>query len=594
MDELSEFLRPTWGSQQWISEGWNQITDQEKKLIKDRVDVLFKNGLPIELKHDKLLYIYTFCLLAQLEVLAIQVPLKFMDKMSLPEHRQRLRVQLLDEIFHGLVFTKIVYMLCEPHALPPAYNENIEAVCNFIRNEECPKVAVVLLNLIGEGWIEQIFYSLKRQGVAPEVFDTIIEDEHRHVCEADLYRDIGLPDMEIVKSKVAYLEDQLLTNIFLQYKYMFSISSVLGVDGTIDFLQSLNKNHQRQLEKINLAPSENWHFFMKVAQELFPKIQDYADSNQPIEMSPLRKVFMTQWDNPSDPTMTGEFNINVSCIDFFNKKFPPETITFLMAQAVSLGLSENPSFRSYLSHKKLYQSKEAYLGLIVKLPDCGDHIGTIVFENCHLMTFQELSVRIRNVMKMMVYCFKKREYLENTHPHLKLIFDGMLYDFANDLYDYPMPGNGVVSLTNIGICGYTQTKSPLRVNEAMKFTLLEVERRPVWNKTTQAFEPEDILPVSISADHRIFDGNLPVPKMTAAYFEKIFLKMQQEFANPPANIPPSQEAQLVKTMDQLLERNLEAGYKALLMLQTYWIEFFKIETLLSKDLRTTLSEAYSL
>lgn len=591
MDELSELLRPSWGSERWILEGWEQLTTDEKQLIKDRMDELFKNGLPFELKQDKLLYIYTFSLLAQLEVLAIQVPLKFQNKMSTPEHRQRMRVQLLDEIFHGLIFTKIVYLLSAPHAFPPAYNENIEVVCNFIRNEDCPKVAVMLLNLIGEGWIEEIFYSLKKQDIAPQVFDTIIEDEHRHVCEADLYQDIGLPDMATVRDKMAYLEDQLLTNIFLQYKYMFSVCSLLGVDGTVDFLQSLHKKHTQQLQKVNLQPSDNWVFFMKVGADLFPKIQSYAALNDEIEMTPIRKVFMTQWNNPSDPTMVGEFNINVSCLDFFGKKFPQETLTVLMMQAISLGLSENESFRTYLSHKRLFRSKQAYLGLIVKLPDCGDHIGTIVFENCHLLTLQEIAVRIRQVMKMMVYCYKKRELLEKSHPHLRSIMDNMLYEYANEVYGYPVPGNAVVSLSNIGICGYTQTKSPLRVNESMKFTLLEVERKPIWNKDTQAFEPQDILPVSISADHRIFDGNLPVPKMTAAYFQTMFNKMLKDLSQP-RSMPKSLDGQLVNLLDKLVVSNVEAAYKALLVLQTYWIDFMQIETLISKELAQEIAEHY--
>lgn len=588
MSELNEFLRTAWGSEQWILEGWNKITEEEKNLIRQRMDDLFKDGLPFELKNHKLLYVFTFSLLAQLEVLAIQVPLKFQDKMSSEEHRHRMRVQFLDEIFHGLVFTKIVYMLSAPHALPPAYNEHIEVLCNFIRNEDCPKVAVMLLNLIGEGWIEEIFYSLKKQGVAPRVFDTIIEDEHRHVCEADLYKDIGLPDMDEVRQKMAYLEEQLLTNIFLQYKYMFSVCSLLGVDGTIDFLQSLNQKHVQQLEKINLKPSDNWQFFMKVGGELFPRIRQMSELHYAVEMTPIRKVFMTQWSDPSDPTMVGEFNLNISCIDFFNKKFPPETVTILMLQAVSQGLSETDSFRSFLNYRQLFQSKEAYVGLIVKLPDCGDHIGTIVFENCHRMPFQEIAMRVRNIMKMMVYCFKKREYLEKTYPHLSVKLEKMLYELATDGYDYPLPGNAVVSLSNIGFCGYVRTKSPLRCNEAMKFTLLEVDRKPVWNKETQAFEPQDILPVSISADHRIFDGNIPVPKMVQGYFNQMFARLLNDFANPPTLVPDTQEAQLFKVMEELITRNVELAYKTLLILQTYWVDPLRVETLLSEELRQEL------
>lgn len=520
-------------------------------------------------------FLYTFSLLAQLEVLAIQVPLKFESKMSTPEYRERLHTQLLDEIFHGLVFTKIVYMLCAPYAVPPQYSPNIELLCDFIRTEECPKVAIMLLNLIGEGWIEEIFYSLDRCGIAPKVFQIILEDEHRHVCEADLYRDIGMPDVEVVKPKIAYLEEQLLTNIFMQYKYIASVCALLGVDGVQDFKNSLNKKHVQQLKKINLEPTDNWQFFMRFWDDAMPRIRHYAEANEDVAMTPIRKVLMTQWDNPSDPTMAGQFNINVSCLDFFNKKFPPETLTCLMMQAVSLGLALNDSFRNYLSFKQIFRSKEAYIGLVVKLPDCGDHIATIVFENCHEMPFPELVTRIKSTMQMMVYCFKRREQLEQSNERVQQIMHEMMYEYAYNTYGYPIAGTPFVSISNIGFCGYSQCMSPLRCNESMKFTLMEVERKPVWNKEKQDFEPQDILPVSISADHRIFDGNIPVPKMNAEYFDTMFAKMMAN--KTPPRIPKYGQKQVERLIEQLIESNIDAGYKALFFLQTYWFDFLSVE-----------------
>lgn len=589
MDELAGLLRPSWGAEKWIAEGWNKINAEEKQLIKDRLDDMFRDGLPFELKSDKLLYIYTFSLLAQLEVLAIQVPLKFEEKMSTPEYRERLHTQLLDEIFHGLVFTKIVYMLCSPYASPPPYSPNIEVLCNFIRNEECPKVAIMLLNLIGEGWIEEIFYSLDRCGIAPRVFQVILEDEHRHVCEADLYRDIGMPDTEVVKPKIAFLEEQLLTNIFMQYKYMVSVCGLLGVDGVQDFKDSLHKKHTQQLKKINLEPTENWQFFMQFSDEFLPKVREYAEDNEEVEMTPIRKVLMTQWSNPSDPTMAGQFNIDVSCLEFFEKKFPPETLTCLMMQAVSLGLERTDSFRNYLSFRKIFRSKEAYVGLVVKLPECGDHLATIVFKNCHQMSFLELATKIRSIMQMMTYCFKKREQLEQTNKQIQDLMQSMIYEFAYSTYNYPIAGSPFVSISNIGFCGYSQSMSPLRCNESMKFTLMEVERKPVWNKEKQAFEPADILPISISADHRIFDGNIPVPKMTAEYFNTMFAKMLTEKPQKFAAFPFQQIEHL---LDQLLEANIEMGYKALMFLQTTWTDALSVEELFqSGELAAYLEQA---
>lgn len=572
VDELAELLRPSWGAEKWILEGWNKITADEKQIIKNRLDELFCDGLPFELKSDKLLYIYAFSLLAQLEVLAIQIPLKFESKMSTVAYRQRMRQQLLDEVFHGLVFTKIVYMLCSPLATPPPYNPNIEILCNFIRNENCPKTAIMLLNLIGEGWIEEIFYSLHRCNIAPKVFSIILEDEHRHVSEADLYRDIGMPDISDIEPKIAFLEEQLITSVFMQHNYMFSISRLLGVEGAADFKHELHKKHVQQLKKINLKPTKNWTFFMKFGNKLLPKVQE----NIEIDMSSTRKFLMTQWDNPRDPKMTGQFNLNVSCLDLFNKKFPSETLTCLMLQAASLQLTLTESSRQYLSFRKIYQSLDAHVGLIVKLPGCGDQIGAIVFKNCHEFSMQELSAKIQSTIGMMVYCYKKREYLEKNSLYLQEVMKDMI---AHNPYGSPISGTPFVSVSNIGSCGYSQVMSPLLSNEPMKLTLLEVERRLVWNKDTQTFEPQDMLPVSLSADHRLFDGNLPVPKMLGESFNVMFSKMIQELPTKAKPRDSSQHEHVKKLLDQLIETNLELGYKTLLLLQTCWSDFVPIDEL---------------
>ncbi len=575
VDELTELLRPSWGAEKWILEGWNKITVDEKQLIKNRIDELFCDGLPFELKSDKLFYIYTFSLLAQLEVLAVQIPLKFESKMSTPEYRNRMRQQLLDEIFHGLVFTKIVYMLCAPYASPPPYSPHIEIICNYIRNESCPKIAIMLLNLIGEGWIEEIFESLHRADVAPRVFATILEDEHRHVCEADLYRDIGVPDRDQIKPKIAYLEEQLITNIFMQYKYMSSVCALLGVEGVIHFKESLNKKHTQQLSKVNLEPSENWKNFIEFADEILPRVQNYTESNFEVEMTPIRKVLMTQWDNPSDPTMTGQFNIDISCLDFFNKKFASETLTTLMLQAVSSWMTISDHHRNYLSFRKIFQTKESYVGLVVMLPGCGDHIGTIVFENCHNLNFYELSAKIRTIVHMMVYCFKKREFLEKTNPRVQQLMKDMVYEYAYNTYPYPLAGTPYISLSNIGVFGYTQSMAPLRKTEAMRFTIMEVDRKPVWNNEAQSFLPKDMLPVSISADHRIFDGNSTVPRMVEESFKAMFAKMNQEKPRSKQTIPQHEQLELL--IEQLIATNVEMGYKTLMLLQTCWFDFISLE-----------------
>lgn len=580
MDDFIELLRPRWGSEKWILEGWEKISSDEKQLIKTRMDELFQDGLPFEIQHDKLLYVYVFSLLAQLEVLAIQVPLKFQDKMVSLENKQRMHIQLLDEIFHGLVFTKILYMLCEPYAYPPEYNENVEILCNFIRDEECPKVAIMLLNLVAEGWIEESFKCYAQQNIAPKVFNIILTDEHRHVCEADLYHDVGLPDPALMKEKLEFLEEQLLVNFFLQHRYITASAALLGLEGVTNFMQSLNAKHHQQLKKINLEPSKKWLAFMQVAQNALPIVHEYAQKHHEVKMTPTRKIFMTQWDNASDATMVSQSNINVSCVDFFSKKFPSETLTTLMMQSVSLWRKENELYRNYLHYKKLYRSTEAYVGVIVLLPGCGDHIGTIAFENCHEMSVNELSKRIRDIVSMMVYCYKRREELEKAHPHLKPYDDNKLHDFAYNVYGYPLPGSAIITISNVGPWGYTDAKTPLFKNEAVKFVMMQVERKQVWNKENQSFEIQDHLPISISADHRVFDGNTPVPRMINDTFQRMFQKMHTDMAKPRSLKNPINSAHFVKSVETVLNLNIDFGYQFLNALQTVWADFLTPENLL--------------
>lgn len=566
MDELNTLLKPRWGAEQWILEGWNQISEQEKQMITARMDDLFKNGLPFELKYPKVLYCYVFSLLAQLEVLAIQVPLNFEKKMSTQSFRELMRTQLLDEIFHGMVFTKIVYLLCEPYAFPPAYNESVEVLCNFIRQEQCPKVAVVLLNLISEGWIEELFDCLQHHGIAPAVFDTILKDEHRHVCEADLYRDIGLPEMDVVAPKLEFMEEHLLTNLFFQYPYVAALHTLIGEQGLRDYVESLDQKHTQQLAKINHLPGKKWQLFMQMRDDVFQQGMQYQFKIKAVEMTPLRKLLMTQWNAPGDPTMVAQFNLDVTCLDTFNKRYPSESITLLMLQTVSQVLAEQDDFRKFIFYNKIYQNDDSLVTLVVKLPSCGDHLGNIVFKNCHQLSAVALMRRIKQMVRLMVYCYKKRHKLELEHPHLKQLQDQALGDFQQSIYPYPLLENPLISLTNIGACGYNQGTSPLRINETLKITLFTVEKRNVWNQACHAFEPCDQLPVSISADHRVFDGNVPLPHVMNTCFQTMFERMLLNIGDDVK--PPLQDFLTIKKIEKLLRNDLNLGYLALSSIQT--------------------------
>lgn len=582
MNELNELFRPLSDVEKWINNIWSQITPEEKKVINQRVDDIFAEGLPVQLNYDKSLYIHAFELLLHIEVLGTQMFYKYVVELSNPHDKEQIHSQLLDELFHCLVFLKILYLLSGSDLLPLEQNEYLEALSTPLRNEQCPKTGVLLINLICEGWLEELFESFERQNIAPKVFKSINDDERKHVIRSMNLNVLSKAELKNFQNKLQHLEEMLLINFFSQYKYINAVATVLGFDESIRFIKELDEKHKQQLGQLNLKPGKQWDYFMQIMHNLIPKIHQNALSYYEVETTPLRQSLIAQWDNPRDPTMVGQFNLNVSCLDFFNKKYPPETLTTLMLQTISFGLAQEPMFSSFLRQNRVYRNKKQFVSLAVKLPDCSDHIGGIILEDCHNMHIVDVARRLRNILQMMVYCYKKREELEMTFPHLKLINKKMYQELSGGLLGIPTFGSPFISLSNIGYCGYSQAKSPLFSNEAIKFTIMEVERRQVWNNETRCFEAQDLLPVSMSADHRIFDGNIPIPKLIITYFDKMFKKMVDDLKQPITHKEQNDSSHFLKSIETLIDTNLEIGYKILNLLQTIWPNYLTLEEIIAK------------
>ncbi len=437
---------------------------------------------------------------------------------------------------------------------------------------------MVLLNLISEGWIEEVFNSLHKRKIAPQIFSIILEDEHRHVTEAKLYRTIGLPNQSILIEKLALLENFLFTNLFMQPKYLLALGTLLGVDYIKDLVSSLNKKHKNQLKKIELTPSKECQFLMEMNEQLCDKLACYIKPIHEIPLTPTRKVFMTQWNEPGDPTMVAQWDLDVSCLLLEEKKYPSETLTTLILQAMSLVISQNESFRNFLSHHKMYRSNCSYTSIIIKLPKVTHHIGQIIFQDCHLISAPELSAKIKTIIALMSFCYEEREKLEKKYPFLQEKMDKLLYEFAHDVYAYPIPGTPVASLSNIGFCGFSQAVSPLRKREVFKLTLLTVEHKLVWDKIEKKFVERDMLPISLSADHRVLDANLPVPQLLETAFQYVFGQfLQNSYSFVDEESKKLNEYK--NNINHFLKNNLEARYQVLCFLQNVWLDFINIDEL---------------
>lgn len=573
-----EMIRSQWGSEKWIKEGWDHITDEERADIQLRLEAVFKDGLPFEVQFDKRIYIYVFSMLAQLEVMAIQIPMKFGPRMTKPHFKEMMRRQLLDEIFHGLVFTKIAHDLSAPFGQPPSYNAKFEAMCNFIRDEPDPQVAIVLMNLIGEGWIEELFIAFERCNVAPEVFRVIIEDESRHISEADLYREMGLPEKAVLEQKLHRLERFLLTHVLFEYKYILSTSLMIEREGAKGLLDAITSKHAAQIKKINISSCKEWKDFVHTTTNFWDTFYANMKRREPVEMTPTRLMLFSEWEAPRSPSAAVEWSVDVTPLDIFNDKKMKENISILTLQALSQCLENHPVLKRFFARDEVYESTDSLTGLVVNLPDCGDHLGILTLKNCHQLSIKELSKRIDNDIKIMSFCFKEMQKLKVENPHFQDKVDYFFREKHDLLHRPPEMPNPTVILSNIGSYGYEHVNAPLRPSEAIRFTMAKLLKKQVWDEKTNQFVIKDFLPMSITFDHRLVDGNIPVPYYFQEAFDDCFARrFEASSKQERKNAPYVDYKHFLKLAKKFKAQNLEIYFRVLSINAFQYFNFAHID-----------------
>ncbi|WP_298623887.1 2-oxo acid dehydrogenase subunit E2 [uncultured Legionella sp.] len=578
MVQLDELIKPTWSIEKSLNNAWSALNDDEKIIIKDRLDKIFHNELPFQLEHDKILYIHIFSLFAQLECIGLRGLIRSLEKLSGTALYQKMREQITDEVFHAVLFTKLAFQLSAPYALPLGHHKSIANFIAVLENEEDLATALTLVNLVGEGWIEEMFSAMKEKGIAPHIFATVLDDESRHLDEYELYREIGLPQKEYLIKTLEIFERELISTVFAQEQYMTTIVTLLGRDGALSLLDKINKKQHWMLDKIGMKPSKDWQFFMDSMPRLMQSVFHDVEKDKVIEHTSMRKVLFSTWNDPELPTESAVFSINVSPVCFFEKKYRPETITCLMLQALSKACFDNPETRIYMNNHKLYHPEDSYVALAVQLPGCGDQLGSIEFKNCHDMSVSELAQHIQHDMAIMAYCHKKTQQLQKEHPYLRDVVNKLTTSRYERVYLDPVFAKPAVSLSNIGHWGYEAAVSPLFPNETFKLTLTKIDRKQVWNKTTNQFEVQDVLPVGMSVDHRVFDGNIPMPYYMQAAFDQMFMEMAQSTPKSVSKPFAGLDA-FIETSNDLLDKDLEFGVIYLFSLTHVWKNYGAYEDL---------------
>lgn len=571
MIELSELVKPTWNTEQWLYELWKNIDAVDQEAIKKRVDELFYNPIPFTLPNNKLPYLQLFSTFAQLEIIGASHLMQSLKQLQTDEVYPILKQQFLDEIFHAVVFIKITYQLSSPHPLPLNYFHSYEKLYNITGHEPDLGTSLVFTNLLGEAWLGEIILAVREKNIANMILDVILADESRHLSEYHLYKKIGLPEKKYLQKRIEHFEAELAKLIFNETNYLVGLVNILGLSSTKNLVGQIKKKHSSMLKQLGMKPSREWRNCIDAMPSILDEIFYEYDADTEIPQSKTRQLFSSLWDRPSCPTQSAIFSLDVSPVGFFEKKFPSETITCLALQALSKTWFEHPELKNYHHNDKIYNPSNSYVTLAVQLPVGEDNVCAIVFKNCHEMNIQDLAMQIKNDMQLMTYCYQKVEALKREHPFLEYEASNIVSPYNQGPYKQNSLASPSVALSNIGYWGYEAAISPLLPHETVKLTLTKIERKQVWDNHQKQFVVKDMLPVGLSVDHRVYDGNIPLPHYLQTAFDQMFANMMaNKIPLLPKNKLPHLE-HFITICEEVLDYNLMIGFKLLLTRSQVWM-----------------------
>ncbi|HLE96842.1 MAG TPA: 2-oxo acid dehydrogenase subunit E2 [Candidatus Thermoplasmatota archaeon] len=487
-DELGDFIMErSWPPMAHVRRGAERLGPEGRALVRRRLQETLSRVTPKARDRAALRRFFSF--LAQVEVIAIEVPLS-----ALPTARTELRPllerQLADEIFHATLFAALAERMGGlDRPLPEA-----ERLLDIIRRQEDPRTTAVLLNLVAEGWIENLFDHAATWGVADEAFRVVLEDESRHVEEAADHAS-GV-DLSTVEPAVRAFEDELF-RLVQHPRVLLPTLALAGEAGFRRLGESFLEVHRGALAEAGLAPAPAVLRFQEALAEMG---RDAPAAPAPTRIEPetqWRRTALQLWDAPRHPVMHGWVELRVDHV-------PRSLLTAVVVAAVGRVWHEYPRVNRYTVGGELWQPPGANVGVRVAVGGKGEALSTVVVTDAHTRSVED----IRRLIT------KGTERLESFGAEAEgVVVDPAQEPLASVLRDEElmrmMPPSIVpcaVTVSNVGRAGLVAGfgAMPGALGQSVELIVGQIEQKPQW--TGWRYAPRDTLVLGCSADHRVVDG----------------------------------------------------------------------------------------
>ena len=485
--ELSDHVDSSWPPMAHVRRGAARLGPEGRALVARRVEETLARFTPPPGKEAPLRRFFSF--LSQVEVIAIEVPLSAMPT-ARPEVLPLLERQLADEVFHATVFAALARRcggLDRP--IPEA-----ERLLDQIRAQEDPRTTAVLLNLLAEGWIENLFDHAATWGVCDDVFRIVLEDESRHVEEAHQHAE-GM-DVRRVERAVRAFEGELF-RLVQHPRVLLPTLALAGEEKFRALGASFLEVHKNALAEVGLAPADGVDELEATYAEVAQQAVDPGRARRIEPESQWRRTALELWDTPRHPGMSGWMEIPVDHV-------PRHLLTAVLVAAVGKVWAEYPRMNRYAHGGEVWQPARVNVGVRVAIGDKCEALSSVPIVDADTRSVEDVrrilreSVRGLNDLGARIDPLRPDATMEPLSAILR----------DEELMRMVPPETIVcpVTISNVGKAGLYAGFGALpgALGQSVELIVGRVEKRPVWRRWR--YKPVDTVILGATADHRVIDG----------------------------------------------------------------------------------------
>lgn len=486
-ETLFDHVDSAWPPMAHVRRGAERLGPEGRALVARRLaDTLARFQPPAGVNAPALRRFFSF--LSQVEVIAIEVPLSALPT-ARPEVRPLLERQLADEVFHATVFASLAKRmggLDKP--IPEA-----ERLLDQIRRQEDPRTTAVLLNLLAEGWIENLFDHAVTWGVADDVFRIVLEDESRHVEEAHAHAE-GL-DVARVEEAVRGFEGELF-RLVQHPRVMLPVLALAGEAKFRELSDSFLRVHKEALAEVGLDPNPAVLELEKMSEELARTAPDAQRARLVEPETMWRRTALEIWDAPRSPMTNGWIEVRVDHVK-------TRDLTAVTIAAIGKVWAEFPRVNRYTVGGKVYESGGVNVGVRALVGDKGEAIATLVVPDAHTRSVRDiqriLAAGVARLNSMQGYASDVRPDPGAEALGAVLRDDELMGMVPPEMVTCP------VTVANTGRAGlFAGFGATPAFGQSVEIVIGRVDQRPQWRGWR--YKPTATVVLGCSADHRVIDG----------------------------------------------------------------------------------------